>query len=127
MPEGSSGTVPEDALDVGPDDGSDTAPDGAFDAAPIRRTQHSKGAMMLAAGMFAIDELLRRKPREDAPIVVDANGQPVDIDLEGISLMVATDGGPDGGTVDVAVVAPPQPRSAPLSSPRRGSARRRGR
>jgi hypothetical protein len=88
--------------------------------APIRRTPNRKGAAMLAAGMFAIDDLLRKKPREEAPIVVDANGQPVDIDTEGIQVSVESS---DGGEVSVA--APALPRSRPVTSAR-PARRRRG-
>ena len=56
---------------------------------PVRRTQRRGAAAMIAAGMLALDEALGRKPREEAPIVVDANGQPVDIDTDGIEVRVA--------------------------------------
>ena len=69
---------------------------------------------MLAAGMLALDEALGRKKREEAPIVVDANGEPVDIDADGIELVLEDD---DGETV--AVKAPPLPRSRPTARPSR--------
>jgi hypothetical protein len=78
---------------------------------------------MIAAGMFAIDELMGRKPREEAPIVVDASGQPVDIDTDGIEVRVAT-----GDGDEVAVAAPALPRSRPVvSTPAHRARRRRGR
>jgi hypothetical protein len=76
---------------------------------------------MLAAGMFALDEALGRKPREEAPIIVDANGDPVDIDADGIELLVADEFGDD-----VSVVAPPLPRTQPVMT-RASGRRRRGR
>jgi GntR family transcriptional regulator/MocR family aminotransferase len=39
---------------------------------------------MLAAGMFGIDVALGRKPREEAPVVVAASTEPVDIDTDGL-------------------------------------------
>jgi hypothetical protein len=74
---------------------------------------------MIAAGMFAIDEMLGRKPREEAPIIVDANGEPVDIDTEGIEVHVAT-----GDGREVAVAAPALPRSRPVEPTRAGGRRR---
>ena len=64
----------------------------------------------MAAGMFGLDQALGRKPKEEAPIVMAASDEPVDIDNEGITVPV------DG---NVSVVAPPQPRSDPLPSRRR--------
>jgi len=89
---------------------------------PIRRTQHKGVAALIAAGMLGLDEALGRKPREEAPIVVDANGEPVDIDSDGIEVRVA-----DAGGGEVAVAAPALPRSAPLPSAKSSAARRRAR
>jgi hypothetical protein len=75
---------------------------------------------MIAAGMLALDELLGRKPREQAPIIVDANGEPVDIDTDGIEVRVANDEGDE-----VAVAAPALPRTPPLPTSS-GARRRRG-
>ena len=63
---------------------------------------------IVAAGMFGLDQALGRKPKEEAPIVMAAADEPVDIDHEGIIVPV------DDG---VSVVAPPQPRSDPLAEP----------
>jgi hypothetical protein len=60
--------------------------------------------------MFGLDQALGRKPKEEAPIVMAAADEPVDIDHEGIIVPVDS---------DVSVVAPPQPRSEPLLSRRR--------
>lgn len=88
---------------------------------PIRRTPNRKAAAMIAAGMFAIDDLLGKKRREEAPIVVDASGEPVDIDADGIEVRVANVDGDE-----VAVAAPALPRSRPVT-PSRPSRRRGGR
>lgn len=61
---------------------------------------------MLAAGMFAIDEVLGRKPRKDSVEVRESSGEPGDIDADGIT--VKLDGSP-------AVHSPaPHQRRAPL-------------
>lgn len=71
---------------------------------------------MIAAGMLGLDQaLMGRKPKEEAPIVMAASDQPVDIDHEGITVPV------DEG---LSVVAPPQPRSDPLPSRLRRRKRR---
>jgi hypothetical protein len=59
--------------------------------------------------------LLGRKVKEEAPIVVAASDQPIDIDDGGITVPVDP---------SLSVVAPPQPRRAPLSSTRRRARRR---
>jgi hypothetical protein len=87
---------------------------------PVRRTQHRGVSALIAAGMLGLDEALGRKPKEEAPIVVDADGQPVDIDTDGIQLTVANEAGGD-----VAVSAPALPRSAPLQAPPSTTRRRR--
>ena len=38
--------------------------------------------------MFGLDQALGRKPKEEAPIVMAASDQPVDIDHEGIRVPV---------------------------------------
>ena len=58
--------------------------------------------------MFGLDQALGRKPKEEAPIVMAASDEPVDIDHEGIIVPV------DSG---ISVLAPPQPRSDPLAQP----------
>jgi hypothetical protein len=90
---------------------------------PVSRARRATAASLIAAGMLGLDEALGRKPREEAPIVVDANGNPVDIDTDGIEFSVPTDDGDD-----VAVAAPALPRTRPLlprgaKAPRRRSGR----
>ena len=76
------------------------------------KQRHGLAGGMLAAGMLGIDQVLNgRKPREEAPIVVDANGEPVDIDRDGIDIAFDEAG--------VQVSAPPLPRTAPVTAPRR--------
>ncbi len=81
------------------------------------KQRHGMAGAMLAAGMLGIDQAVNgRKPREEAPIVVDAPGEPGDIDRDGIAVSVD-----DAG---VHVAAPPLPRSTPITAPDAGSSRR---
>ena len=82
----------------------------SFDPIRTARRRHGTAGVIMAAGMFGLDQALGRKPKEEAPIVMAAADEPVDIDHEGI--IVAVDD-------SVSVVAPPQPRSDPLPSRRR--------
>ncbi len=44
---------------------------------------------MLAAGMLGLDAAVNgRKPREEIPVVVDAPGEPGDVDRDGIRIQV---------------------------------------
>jgi len=75
------------------------------------RRRHGAGGAMLAAGMLGIDEALGlRKVKQEAPIVVAAPTDPLDIDDDGIDVPV------DEVT---SVYAPPQPRSRPHVQPKR--------
>jgi hypothetical protein len=75
------------------------------------RRKHGAAGAMLAAGMFGVDIALGRKPKEEVPVVVDASGDPTDIDKDGMSFQL------DDVTQ---VVAPPLPPSDPLApKPRR--------
>lgn len=65
--------------------------------------------------MFGLDQALGRKVKQEAPIVVSAPTEPVDIDSEGIEVVI------DDVT---SLVAPALPRSAPLPSTARRRARR---
>ena len=87
----------------------------AFDPVPAARRRHGTAGAVLAAGMFGIDQALGRKPKEEAPIVMAASDEPVDIDNDGITVPVDE---------RVSVIAPPQPRSEPLPTPRRRGKRR---
>lgn len=82
----------------------------SFDPVRAARRRYGAAGAIMAAGMFGLDQALGRKPKEEAPIVMAAADQPVDIDHDGIIVPV------DDG---VSVVAPPQPRSDPLTTRRR--------
>lgn len=80
------------------------------DPLTVARARHRTAGVMLAAGMLGLDEAMGlRKPREEAPIVVEASDEPIDIDADGILLAYDT----------TSVHAPPQPRSYPVGSLRR--------
>ncbi|HEY0518210.1 MAG TPA: hypothetical protein VGC84_01865 [Ilumatobacteraceae bacterium] len=102
----------------GPDDDAaiePVEPLESFDPVRTARRRHGAVGAIMAAGMFGLDQALGRKPKEEAPIVMAASDEPVDIDSEGITV-------PVDGTHSV--VAPPQPRSDPLASRRRPRKRR---
>ncbi|MEK7292301.1 MAG: hypothetical protein AAB018_03325 [Actinomycetota bacterium] len=58
--------------------------------AMLRRASQRYGTVgaLLAGGMVVFDRLLGRKPRQEAPIVVEASGEPGNIDREGITLIL---------------------------------------
>ena len=93
-----------------PDDDAAIEPLQSFDPIRAARRRHGAAGAIVAAGMFGLDQALGRKPKEEAPIVMAAADQPVDIDHEGIIVPVDR---------DLSVIAPPQPRSDPLPSRRR--------
>lgn len=74
------------------------------------RRRHGAAGAILAAGMFGVDIALGRKVKEEAPIVVAASDQPIDIEADGIEIPV------DELT---SVYAPPQPPTDPLPPRRR--------
>jgi hypothetical protein len=81
------------------------------DPVATARRRHGAAGAIVAAGMLGLDQaLMGRKVKEEAPIVVAASDQPIDIDNHGITVPVDD---------DVSVVAPPQPRSRPLLTTRR--------
>jgi hypothetical protein len=100
-----------DELDLDPDDLEVTDDRGPepFDAGGDMSTRiahakrrHGTAGAALAAGMLGVDQIVNgRKPREEAPIVIAANSDPLDIDTDGISLSLD----------DAEVVAPPLPRT----------------
>jgi hypothetical protein len=93
------------------DDDELAAPLEPSDPITVARARHRTAGAMLAAGMLGLDQAMGlRKPREEAPIVVDASDDPIDIDADGIVVPV------DERT---AVHAPPQPRSGPIGTSRR--------
>ena len=79
------------------------------------RRRHGAAGAIFAAGMLGLDEALGLKVKQEAPIVVAASDQPLDIDDDGIVVPVDE---------AMSIVAPPQPRSAPLSARRRRGRRR---
>jgi hypothetical protein len=84
------------------------------DPVTTARRKHGAAGAILAAGMFGVDIALGRKPKEEAPVVVTASGNPTDIDRDGMNFPL------DAATQ---VVAPPLPPSnvpvAPAPKPRR--------
>lgn len=58
--------------------------------AMLRRASQRYGAVgaLLAGGMVVFDRLLGRKPREEAAVVIEASGEPGNIDYEGITLIL---------------------------------------
>ena len=92
------------------DDAATVEPLDPFDPVQTARRRHGAAGAIVAAGMFGLDQALGRKPKEEAPIVMAASDQPIDIDDEGIRVPI------DEG---VSVIAPPQPRSDPLPTRRR--------
>jgi hypothetical protein len=72
------------------------------DPVATARRRHGAAGAVLAAGMFGVDIALGRKPKEEAPVVVTASGDPTDIDRDGMNFAL------DAVTQ---VVAPPLPPS----------------
>ena len=91
-------------------DGYPIEPSQTFDPVRAARRRHGPAGAILAAGMLGLDQALGRKPVEEAPIVIAASDEPVDIDTEGISVPIDD---------RRSVVAPPQPRSDPVTGRRR--------
>lgn len=58
--------------------------------AMLRRASQRYGTVgaLLAGGMVVFDRLLGRKPREEAAVVIEASGEPGNIDFEGITLIL---------------------------------------
>ncbi len=109
--------VADDDVDVDDLDVDDVADDVVeFDVEPVSdpvgtaRRRHGAAGAILAAGMFGVDIALGRKPKEEAPIVMAANSEPVDIEKDGIEVPI------DENT---SVYAPPQPPSDPFPPRRR--------
>jgi hypothetical protein len=89
------------------------------DLVETARRRHGTAGAIVAAGMLGIEQVLGRKPKEEAPIIVAAPTDPLDVDRDGISVTIDD---------EVALVAPPLPRTAPVqrqSKRNKGSARRR--
>lgn len=118
---------PDTPLPAEPDDTSDIEFDDepvadepvADDPVAVARARHGALGAVVAAGMLGLDQVLGRKPKQEAPIVVAAPSQPHDVDRDGFELAVDD---------EVSVVAPPLPRTPPVgTAPRRNSGRRRRR
>ena|SRR6187402_115986 len=80
------------------------------------RRRHGLAGAMLAAGMLGLDQFLSNKKKEDAPIVIGADSEPIDIDTDGIRMRISD---------DAEVVSHPLPRTPPLTTPSSRSRRRR--
>jgi hypothetical protein len=54
----------------------------------VRRAAQRYGTVgaMLAGGMVVFDKLLGRKPKQEAAVVFEASGDPIDIDNDGITI-----------------------------------------
>ncbi|MDO8364550.1 MAG: hypothetical protein Q7V88_16785 [Actinomycetota bacterium] len=112
----------DDARDDARDDGNDTDELGSdrehepelidpeSDPIATARRRHGAAGAMLAAGMFGIDVALGRKVKQEAPVVVAAATEPVDIETDGIHIPL------DDTT---SVYAPPQPPTDPFPRKRR--------
>jgi hypothetical protein len=111
-----------DGAEAGVDDGTDDGPGEVWDASgdprdviANARRRHGAAGGVLAAGMFGLDQLLGRKPKEEIPVVVASSSDPTDIDADGI--VIPLDANRD-------VIAPPMPRRGD-PKPRKRAKRRR--
>jgi hypothetical protein len=77
----------------------------ASSIAAARRRGGVAGAAM-AGAMLAVSEIVEGPPKDDAPVTVEASGDPNDLDKDGIDVQVG----------DVDVSAPPLERLDPVSS-----------
>ena len=110
----------DEQLDPELDQALDTALEPAGgDIIDTARRRHGTVGAVVAAGMLGIEQVLGRKPKEEAPIVVAAPTDPLDVDRDGIAVVIDD---------EVALVAPALPRTAPVlrqNKRNKGSARRR--
>ena len=60
------------------------------ESAMIKRAAQRYGTVgaMLAGGMVVFDKLLGRKPKEEAAVVIEASGEPGNIDTDGINFVL---------------------------------------
>ncbi len=102
--------TPGESLDDRPDDRPEVVDvEPISDPIGTARRRHGAAGAVLAAGMFGLDIALGRKPKEEAPVVIDAAGEPTNIDSDGIRISL-------DDTTDV--IAPPQvPSTPPLQTP----------
>jgi len=102
----------DESVDESVDEPVDEPVDVSVDVDIVANARRRHGALgaVMAAGMLGIDQVLGRKPREEAPVVVSSNSEPVDIDTDGIAVSV------DDG---LSVIAPALPRTPPTVAPAR--------
>ena len=84
------------------------------DPVATARRKHGAAGAVLAAGLFGVDIALGRKPKEEVPVVVDAAGEPNNIDEDGIRIPL------DEHTSVVAPALPPSEPRAPKPRRRKG-------
>ena len=92
----------------------DDVPDLTIPSTPVAtaRRHYGVGGAMLAGGMLGLEKALEMRPaKEEAPIVVAAPTEPIDIDSEGIDVPIDD---------ETSVYSPPQPRSKPHLKAARG-------
>lgn len=65
-------------------------PTQSSEQAMLRRATQKYGTVgaLLAGGMVVFDRLLGRKPQQEAAVVIEASGEPGNIDHEGIILIL---------------------------------------
>jgi hypothetical protein len=109
----------ESGLETGPENTVDDMPPipPVSDPVATARRRHGAAGAVLAAGMFGVDIALGRKPKEEAPVVVTASGDPTDIDRDGMNFAL------DAATQ---VVAPPLPPSNVPVAPAAKARRKKG-
>ena len=101
-------------VDAGSASDQDGVPDLTIPSTPVAtaRRHYGVGGAMLAGGMLGLEKALEMRPaKQEAPIVVAAPTEPIDIDSEGIDVPIDD---------ETSVHAPPQPRSQPHVKPVRG-------
>jgi ferric-dicitrate binding protein FerR (iron transport regulator) len=89
------------------------------DPVEMRRRARQRGGLagaVVMGAMLGIRDVLEGPPKDPVAVVVDAPGEPGDIDADGLSVILD----------EVTVAAPALPPAPPLRSPRRGG-RSRGR
>ncbi len=124
-PADSPGTEADDEAGSIAESGSELTDDAVpFELEPddpvaAARRRHGAAGAIVAAGMLGLEQVLGRKPKQEAPVVVAAPTDPIDVDRDGIAVVVDD---------EMSIVAPALPRTAPLASRNKrnkGSARRR--
>ena len=101
-------------VDAGSASDQDGVPDLTIPSTPVTtaRRHYGVGGAMLAGGMLGLEKALEMRPaKQEAPIVVAAPTEPIDIDSEGIDVPIDD---------ETSVYTPPQPRSQPHVKAARG-------